>query len=206
MAKKSKEVPMVEPFVEGENAPVRCAFSEIVDPRKLKPHPENPNFHPRKQVEMYLTIIRGNGWRRPITVSTNTGFIVKGHGATQAAIMGGFTEVPVDYQTYDSYEMELADLLADNQLGAESQQNKEKIQEIMSDLLELDFNTDLTGFSKEALEKLAEIDKPKKDKKDKDTAIEHLPEFIISVTLQNEEEQREVYEELVERGYVCKII
>ncbi|MFR2694368.1 MAG: hypothetical protein ACLTBV_30990 [Enterocloster bolteae] len=42
-------------------------------------------------------IIKATGWRQPITVSTRSGLIVKGHGRLAAAKYGKFKEAPVDY-------------------------------------------------------------------------------------------------------------
>lgn len=204
MAKKAKAE------TEENTAPkpaIRCSHSALVDPKTLKQHPENPNFHPKKQLLQYVKIINFNGWRRPITVSKRSGFIVKGHGACQASLLAGYEEVPVDYQDYDNAEAEIADLLADNQLGNESEQNKEKISELMTDLLDNNFDIDMTGFTRDSLAEFLEEEAPKKKKREKkDTALDHLPDFIISITLKDEQEQRMLYEELLERGYECKLI
>ena len=65
--------------------PVYCAHDAIVKTSELKPNPKNPNKHPQEQIEKLGEIIRGNGWRQPITVSTLSGMIVKGHGRLLAA-------------------------------------------------------------------------------------------------------------------------
>jgi hypothetical protein len=184
-----------------------CAHNATENPRNLKPHPENPNFHPKKQIQNYIQIIKANGWRRPITVSETTGYIVKGHGACLAAIEAGWTEVPVDYQAYDSFELELADLLADNELGSQSEQNDEKVKEIMTELLEIDFDVDLTGFTPEAL---ADVMKPKapktpRKKKGNDDAARGLQKYHLDVIFLSDEERAYLYEELKERGIEVRI-
>lgn len=198
------------PVQKFENAKFKCAHNSVEDPRSLKPHPENPNFHPKKQIDMYVEIIRFQGWRRPITVSKTTGFIVKGHGACLAAIQAGFTEVPVDYQDYDSFEAEIADLLADNELGAQSEQNNEKIKELMTDLLEDDFNIDITGFTADAL---ADVMKPKVKKERKkpvdttdDASGKAIAKFNLSISFFSQDDRAELYDELRERGFETKLI
>ena len=73
---------------EKEKAPqVYCAHSEIVPLRNLKPHPQNPNKHPKEQVELLAKIIDAHGWRQPITVSNRSGYVVRGHGRLEAAAL-----------------------------------------------------------------------------------------------------------------------
>ena len=59
---------------------IHCAHDELVDITTLVPNPRNPNRHPDKQIELLAKIIQNQGWRAPITVSTRSGFIVRGHG------------------------------------------------------------------------------------------------------------------------------
>lgn len=181
---------------------VRCSFSIMKNPRDLVAHPENPNFHPKKQVEQYLKIIRFNGWRRPITVSTRTGHVVKGHGALQASLLGGFDFVPVDLQDYENYEAEIADLLADNQLGRESEQNNLKVEELLEDLTKINFDIGMTGFTAESLAKLAEKPKAPKPKPDKDK----FSEFVVHAKCSSDADQAELFTELVDRGYECIMV
>lgn len=95
---------------------IECAFDKIVPISELKPNPRNPNQHPKKQIKMLAQIISQSGWRAPITVSTRSGFIVRGHGRLLAAQELGLDSAPVDYQDYESDAAELADLIADNKI------------------------------------------------------------------------------------------
>lgn len=79
--------------------PVFCAFDKIIAAEDLRPNPKNPNQHPEEQVELLAKIIRAQGWRAPVTVSTLSGMIVRGHGRYMAARLIG-CPVPVDYQDY----------------------------------------------------------------------------------------------------------
>ncbi len=73
---------------------VFCAYDEIVQIEELKPNPKNPNTHPDEQIKMLADIIAQTGWRAPITVSTRSGFIVKGHGRLKAAQLAGCESAP----------------------------------------------------------------------------------------------------------------
>lgn len=99
-----------------EGVKVFCAFDELVPIGKVVPNPGNPNTHPPKQVALLAAIIKGQGWRKPITVSKRSGFVVTGHGRLEAAQSMQASVVPVEYQEYASEaEEDLEDLL--NALG-----------------------------------------------------------------------------------------
>ena len=99
-----------------DGIPVHCAHSKLVDIATLKPHPQNPNTHPERQVKLLAKVIKLNGWRRAIVISDRSGFIVKGHGTLMAAQLAKLKEVPVDVQHYASEEEEVRDLIADNRI------------------------------------------------------------------------------------------
>jgi ParB-like chromosome segregation protein Spo0J len=110
---------------------------------ELKPNPRNPNVHPAKQIELLARIIEAKGWRSPITVSTRSGMIVRGHGRYEAARRLECAEVPVDFQNYDSEAEEWQDLLADNRISELSQIDESILREILHDI---DLDVELTGY------------------------------------------------------------
>ncbi len=127
---------------------VHCAHDEVVKLDQLAEHPRNPNVHPARQIELLARIIREQGWRAPITVSTRSGYITRGHGRLQAARKAGLSEAPVDRQDYHSEYAEMADLLADNRISELSSFNSNLVSELLSDIGE-DY-MDLTGFDFDA--------------------------------------------------------
>lgn len=88
-----------------------------VDPNKLKPHPKNNNRHSVEQIERLAKIIEYQGFRSPITVSNQSGFIVTGHARQEAALLNGLTKVPVSYQDFADDEQEYAHMTADNEVA-----------------------------------------------------------------------------------------
>ena len=92
---------------------IKCEHSTTADPSSLKPHPGNPNKHPKNQIRMLAKSIEAYGWRHPIVVSSRTGYIIAGHARREAALLLGCV-APIDEQVFDSDEAELAVLLADN--------------------------------------------------------------------------------------------
>lgn len=132
---------------------VYCAHDAIVDAAALVPNPKNPNTHPDSQVQLLGRIIRQAGWRQPITVSNRSGFIVKGHGRLQAALLEGMKEVPVDYQNYASEAEEYADLVADNRLAELAELDQKMLAEIFAEIDTDEIPMELTGYTdKEAQE------------------------------------------------------
>jgi len=131
---------------------VRCAYRELLNPKTLKPHPANPNEHGQDQIDLFVEILKYQGWRRPITVSIRSGFITKGHGALAAALAAGCESVPVDYQDYVDEAQELADIVADNQLARMSQMNVGKLQKIVGQLETLSVDLELTGFTMQQIQ------------------------------------------------------
>lgn len=137
-----------------DGIPVFCAFDEIVSVASLKPNPQNPNQHSKDQLERLASIIQRTGWRAPITVSTRSGLITKGHGRRQAAIMARLQYAPVEYQEYASEEEENADLLADNRIAELAEIDDQKLIEMLSSMDGGDVPIDMTGYSAEELRKM----------------------------------------------------
>lgn len=134
--------------------PVFCAHDEIIAIEKLIPNPKNPNKHPDEQIQLLGRIIRQTGWRQPITVSTRSGFIVKGHGRLMAAQLEGLTEAPVDYQNYASEAEEYADLTADNRIAELSEIDQKMLADIFADIDTGEIPMELTGYSENEVESL----------------------------------------------------
>jgi ParB-like chromosome segregation protein Spo0J len=137
-----------------EDVKVYCAYDEMVDIEKLIPNPRNPNKHPKKQIELLAKIIKYQGWRAPITVSTRSGFIVRGHGRYEAAKLLGLKKVPVDFQDYANEAEEWADLIADNRIAELSEVDNTILKDLIEEIDTGVINIELTGFTEEEIEKL----------------------------------------------------
>lgn len=143
-----------EPKALAGGVPVFCAHDEIAPIEKLIPNPKNPNKHPDEQIQLLGRIIRQTGWRQPITVSTRSGFIVKGHGRLLAAQLEGLTEAPVDYQNYASEAEEYADLTADNRIAELSEIDQKMLADIFADIDTGEIPLELTGYTDDEVEGL----------------------------------------------------
>jgi DNA modification methylase len=159
--------------VTSDGAQVFCAFDKLIPISELKPNPGNPNTHSKKQIELLAKIIKATGWRAPITVSTRSGLMVKGHGRRMAAIAAGIKEVPVEYQAYASEEEEHADLIADNRIAELAEIDTSKLLDMLQDLDDGTVPLELTGYNDKDMEgliaALSGADDTEDDGKDKET-------------------------------------
>ncbi len=132
---------------------IHCSYTELADPALLVPNPRNPNQHPKKQIELLAKIIQSQGWRAPVTVSNRSGFVVRGHGRLQAALLIG-CQVPVDKQDYATEAEEWADLIADNRIAELAEIDDDVLVKLLHELDGLNIDMDLTGFSNKQLDNL----------------------------------------------------
>lgn len=97
---------------------IHCLYDLLVGIPALKPHPKNRNKHPEDQIKRLARILEYQGWRYPVKVSKQSGFITSGHGRILAAKLNGWSEVPVNLQDYENEEQEYADVQADNAIAS----------------------------------------------------------------------------------------
>lgn len=138
--------------------PVFCSHDEIVNIMKVIPNPKNPNMHPERQIEILSQVIKAQGWRKPITVSKRSGFVVSGHGRLQAALLLKLSEVPVDYQDYATEAEEYADLVADNRIAELSDINEDLLIDILNEINDTDIDVLLTGYEYHEIDDLINDD------------------------------------------------
>lgn len=131
------------------DVPVYCAHDKIVPVVEVKPNPKNPNHHPEEQIELLAKIIKTQGWRAPVTVSTLSGMVVRGHGRLMAAKFLGLEFVPVDFQHYKSNDAELADLLADNKIAELAEIDRKMLVDVFKDIDPDAIDIDITGYNEE---------------------------------------------------------
>jgi hypothetical protein len=99
---------------------IKCSYSKLVSLSELKPNPDNPNVHQKEDLEAMIDVIKFNGVRHPIVVSNQTGLINCGHLRFEAFKFLLIDPAPVDFQDFDSYDKEYANMVADNALNTRS--------------------------------------------------------------------------------------
>jgi len=177
---------------------IRCDKPIVMIPvGELKPNPKNPNVHSDAQVARIAKIIEGNGFRRPITVSNQTGFMVVGHGRLMAAKKLGMTHVPVSYQDYENDGLEFADMVADNASADGAELDMSAIHAALPDLAP--FDIDLLGFQDFQLS-------PSGVSFDESGDAGKNDQFRLEILFSNYPAMNEVYEELLSRNLLVRVM
>jgi DNA modification methylase len=136
---------------------IHCLYDRLMPVAELSHHPKNRNKHPDDQIDRLAGILKYQGWRYPIKVSKRSGFITSGHGRLLAAIKNGWSEVPVNYQDYDSEEQEYADVQADNAIASWAELDLSGINIDVPDLGP-DFDINMLGIKDFVLEPADKLD------------------------------------------------
>lgn len=150
---------------------IRCEYTRLVPLHELKPNPLNKKLkkHTPEAIERTAKVLEYQGWRRPITVSNQSGFISVGHKRFYAAKLRKWEVVPVSFQDYDDETQENADLVSDNALNEWDTLDLGGVNEIVPDMGP-DFDLDLLGI------KGFELDASDKFHGDEDAVPEVPPE------------------------------
>jgi DNA modification methylase len=118
---------------------------------QLRPYPRNARTHSRKQIKQIAASIERFGFTNPVLIS-DEGEIIAGHGRVRAAELLGMKTVPTLTLSHLSEAERRAYVLADNKLALNAGWDRDILAIELQALIDLDFDTDLTGFG------IAEID------------------------------------------------
>lgn len=144
---------------------IRSEKIVMVPIEQIKLNPKNRNKHPKEQIDRLVEIIRYQGFRRPVSISNQTGFLSCGEGRYLAAKTIGLKEIPAIMQDYDSQDQEYADGVADNAIDKWAELDFAGINHDLADLgpdLEIemlgikDFNLDFSPGTEQDQGKLDE--------------------------------------------------
>ncbi len=111
----------------------------------LQPFRGNPRQHPEAQIQNLMKALK-NYWTIPILID-ETGTILCGHARTEAAGRLGMAQVPTITISDLSHAEKHAIVIADNRLPEKAVWNSELLRDQFQELLALDFDVELTGFS-----------------------------------------------------------
>ena len=111
----------------------------------LKPFPGNPRQHPETQIACLMRSIE-QVWTNPILID-ETGTILAGHGRWEAAKRLGRTEVPTLTIAGLTAPEKRAVVIADNRLPEQAVWDFDLLRGHFTELIEVDFDVELTGFS-----------------------------------------------------------
>ena len=133
---------------------IHCKHDKLVEAFELIPNPRNPNQHGSGQIAALAKILEGQGWRSPVVVSNQSGFIVSGHGRVLAALKMSDQRVPVSFQDFGSEAEEHAHMIADNRLAELAEISTPALAELLSDLEQSDLDLEFTGYDMIDVEKI----------------------------------------------------
>lgn len=117
----------------------------LINTNEIKPHPKNRNKHSKEQIERLKKIISYSGFRNPLIISNQSGYLISGHARLHAAIEMGLEKVPVIFQDFDDEEMEYQHLTADNAIALWAELEMPSIHYDITQLNEL-FDKELLGL------------------------------------------------------------
>lgn len=146
----------------------------------LIPYARNAKQHTDAQVAQIAASIREFGWGAPILVDGKNN-VIAGHGRLLAARKLGMDEVPVVPMSHLTDTQRRALILADNKIGENASWDDELLGLELTELRELGFNLDLTGFSPDEWDALINGDEAKDGLTD-DDAVPEVPETPVSKT------------------------
>lgn len=172
---------------------------------ELNWHENNARTHSKEQIEQIINSINEFGWTNPVLIDEND-VIIAGHGRLEAAIKLGINEVPCIILSGLSETQKRAYLIADNQLALNAGWDISILQAEIEDLKLNDFDIDLLGLSESDLDKIFpnECSSINHDNFLPDKSLE--VKIIVEIEVKSEIEQEQLYNEMKDRGYVCRLL
>ena len=171
---------------------------KIVDIDLIIENPKNPNRHSEDQIKRLTKLIKNTGFRSPLIVSNKSGFLIVGHGRLAAAKAIGMKTVPVIFEDFKNEADEYAFMCADNAIAEWSELD---LSQIGTDILDFgpEFDIEELGMKNFSLLNFKE-DSDEENEEDSD----ENKKFILQVELPNELELRDLYDDLLSKGYMVK--
>ena len=120
---------------------------------KLIPYARNSRTHSENQVAQIAASIKEFGFTNPVLID-ETGSIIAGHGRVMAARKLSITDVPSIRLTHLTDAQKKAYIIADNKLALNAGWDDEMLAVELTDLKDMGFDLDLTGFSTDEIEAL----------------------------------------------------
>ena len=117
----------------------------------LIPYARNSRTHDENQVAQIAGSIKEFGFTNPVLIDAENG-IIAGHGRVMAAQRLKMKEVPCIVLGHLTEAQRRAYIIADNKLALNAGWDEELLALELSDLREMDFNLNLTGFDGDAIE------------------------------------------------------
>ena len=163
---------------------------------ELIPYENNPRIND-EAVKYVAESIKQFGWKVPMVIDSNN-VIVSGHTRFKAAKELGIEEVPCIIADDLTEEQIKAFRIADNKVGEVAEWDSELLKIELGELENLEFDMESFGFDFDDVEEIEE-----KEREDLGSSLKDEYSLIIECDDENELEQ--LYNEMIERGYVCRL-
>jgi ParB-like chromosome segregation protein Spo0J len=167
----------------------------------LIPYIKNSRTHSPQQIQQLAASIKEFGWTNPILLDGDNG-IIAGHGRLAAARLLNQIEVPTIQLNGLNENQKRAYIIADNKLALNAGWDIEFLNLEIKDLQDAGFDLNLMGFSAEELKEFA----PNEDKVIEDMDIKDESRNLLMIECISEHELQNLFEEMQERGFECKIL
>ena len=171
---------------------------EYVATDDLIPYIHNSRTHSEAQVKQIAASIREFGFTNPILID-DQGPIIAGHGRVMAAKALQLDEVPTITLGALSDAQRKAYVIADNKLALNAGWDTEVLLAEIESLQDLNFDTQLLGFSADELSEMLNIEEPEL----KEESYSEI--FNIIVECDDEMEQEKIFNQLDAEGYKCRV-
>jgi hypothetical protein len=125
---------------------------KYISQNEIIPYVNNTRLHSKEQIEKLKSSIKEFGMVTPIGIHNGT--IVYGHARFEALKELGWEEFPTVDLSYMSESQRKAYTIADNRLSLDASWDEEMLKIELSELEELGFDMDLTGFEKFEIDEL----------------------------------------------------
>lgn len=176
---------------------------ELRDPRGLAPHPRNSNTHPKKQIQKLASAIRRFGFTSPVVIDRE-GRILAGHARVMAAIEVGLEQIPTVVMAEWDEKKARAYMIADNRLARDSELDETMLREELN-FLGVEEIGDFLGFDDAELRAVF-TEGFGDDQDEQDAPEEAATTYEIAIECRDEQQQRELHDELVGRGLAVRIM
>ena len=174
---------------------------EYVAASTLKTFANNARTHSAEQIAQIAASIKQFGFVAPLLIDAKTNEIIAGHGRLAAAFECSMVRVPV-IRLHDLTQAQCRALrLADNRIAANSGWNFETLD---AELRELSKHIDMTaiGFDDVDLQRAL---KQATDAASASNVDVNEGRFLVLIDCKSEPEQKTLYDELTERGFIAKL-
>ena len=177
---------------------------------QLIPYANNSKMHTVEQVDQIAASIKAFGFNDPIAVDEEN-VVIAGHGRLLAAQKLGLQKVPVINLEHLTPAEKKAYMLAHNKLTLNTGWDSEKLSVEFETLKELDYQDwSVTGFSTDDISHLFQNNSSLLGESDtaneREISINYQSQYGVIVMCESEDQQEQIYSDLSESGYNCKVV